>query len=96
MAGLGRFECLEAFESSVLELSRGILGQEHPKTLAAMSALAIKYRVMGRFGDAELLQSRAMNMYAKTLGEGHPDPITVGVNRAIVWAYRERYNAAAS
>lgn len=89
LASPRRFEFLETFESNVLELSREVLGQEHLNNLAAMSSLAVTYRVVGRLGDAELLQSSAFDIYEKTSREAHPDPITVGVNRTIVWAYQE-------
>jgi len=52
----GRLKDAEALEVLVLEKGRQLLGDEHPRTLRAMSNLALTYWKQGHLQDAATLQ----------------------------------------
>jgi len=49
------------------------LGAEHPYTALSLNNLAELYRSMGRYGEAEPLYLRSLDIYEQQLGTDHPD-----------------------
>ena len=59
-----------------MEMTKKILGAEHPHTLTIMANLASTYPYQGRWNEAEKLGVQVMYMRKKLLGAGHPDTLT--------------------
>lgn len=69
----------EATEMSrkVLEMSRRVLGPEHPDSLSRMFDLGLVLHAGERFGDAEHVLQQLLPLREKVLGPSHPDTIAV-------------------
>ena len=52
-----------------------ILGEEHPLTITATSNLALTYRDLGKYTEAEKLQIHVLHTTKNILGGDHPDTI---------------------
>jgi Tetratricopeptide repeat len=60
-------------ELEVIEISKKLLGPEHPATLSSMENLARIYSEQRRWNDAEQLELQVMDIRKKLLGTEHPD-----------------------
>jgi tetratricopeptide (TPR) repeat protein len=65
-------------------------GAERPDTAQSLDNLAELYRAQGEYGKAEPLYERALAIFEKTLGKGHPNTKTVAASLAAV---REKLGA---
>ena len=65
----------------------GLLGPDHPDTLASRHNLARAYREAGRLGQAIALYEQVLTDRIRVLGEDHPDTLTSRNNLA--GAYQE-------
>ena len=54
----------------------GLLGPDHPATLASRNDLAGAYRAAGRLGQAITLYEQVLSDRTRVLGEDHPDTLT--------------------
>ncbi|KAJ7869291.1 hypothetical protein B0H14DRAFT_2291278, partial [Mycena olivaceomarginata] len=54
-----------------LKSGKRVIGNDHPRTLAAMHALAITYDALGYFEEAEKLEVVVLKKRRKVLGEDH-------------------------
>jgi tetratricopeptide (TPR) repeat protein len=68
---LGEYAKARPHLQRALELRAGQLGERHPDTLDAMSALATLYFQQGQPAENEALQRRILQIAEKDLGEGH-------------------------
>jgi tetratricopeptide (TPR) repeat protein len=57
----------------VLEISRRVLGEEHPDTLRSMNNLAESLSAQGDLNRARELQEKVLEIRRRILGEKHPD-----------------------
>jgi hypothetical protein len=64
----------------VVEMAKGVLGREHPLTLASMSNLASTYTDQKRRKKAGELEVQAMEIGIRVMGWEHPDILTSVVN----------------
>ncbi|KAL5392945.1 hypothetical protein DPSP01_000636 [Paraphaeosphaeria sporulosa] len=69
----GRYKEAEELFVQVMEMSKRVLGEEHPDTLLSMGNLASTYRNQGRWKEAEELSVQVMETRKRVLGEEHPD-----------------------
>ena len=56
-----------------MDMSKKLLGAEHPDTLTSMENLASTYRSQGRWNEVEQLQVKVRDMSKKLFGVEHPD-----------------------
>ena len=62
----------EQLQVQVMDMSKKLLGAEHPHTLTCMAYLASTYRDQGRRNEAEQLEVQVMDMRKKLLSAEHP------------------------
>ncbi len=80
--------------SKALEISRRLLGKEHPRTLAAMHNLAVVYKSAGRFNEAESLELKALEIQRRVLGADHPHTLISLNNLANIYKAAGRLKQA--
>lgn len=61
------------------------LGEEHPRTLVTANALAMMYKVQGRYTEAEVLYLRSLAISQRTFGDTHP--FTLATMRSLASLY---------
>ncbi len=61
------------------------LGEEHPRTLATANALAMMYKVQGRYTEAEALYLRSLAVSQRMFGDTHP--FTLATMRSLASLY---------
>jgi hypothetical protein len=62
--------------SQKLELSKRVLGVEHPSTLTSMVSLASFLSSQKQYEEAERMHQQALQLREKVLGLEHPDTVT--------------------
>ena len=72
----GAYTSARELQEKVLEISRRILGEEHPDTLTSMNNLADTLRVQGDLNGARELHEKVLEIRRRILGEEHPDTLT--------------------
>jgi len=72
----------------VVEMTKRVLGEEHPDSLMSMANLAFMYRNQGRWKEAEELQMPVMKISKRVLGEEHPDMLRSMEN--LVFTYHKQ------
>jgi tetratricopeptide (TPR) repeat protein len=60
-----------------LELRQRLLGEEHPDVAQSYNNLAELYSSQGRYTDAEPLLLKALEIAERSLGDNHPNTITI-------------------
>ena len=80
----------------VMEISKRVLGEEHPDTLTSMANLASTYQNQGRWKEAEELEVQVMKTSKRVLGEEHPFTLTWMVNLAFTFKSQSRSKEAIS
>ena len=60
----------------MLDLSRRVLGPEHPDTLVSMNNLAATLQAQGDLAGARGLQEQVLDLSRRVLGAEHPDTLT--------------------
>ena len=58
-----------------MDISKKLLGPEHPATLVTMGDLARTYSDQGTWNEAEQLELQVMDIRKKLLGPEHPDTL---------------------
>jgi hypothetical protein len=58
-----------------MEMSKRVLGAEHPGMLIAMGNLASTYKTQGQWKEAEELDIQVMETSKRVLGAEHPDTL---------------------
>ncbi|KAJ7292146.1 hypothetical protein C8J57DRAFT_1458652 [Mycena rebaudengoi] len=71
---VGCWKDAEVLEVVVMEVSKRVLGEEHPDTLTSMANLASTYQNQGRWKDAEALNMIVMEMKKRVLGRNIQTP----------------------
>ena len=77
-----------------MDMSKKLLGAEHPDTLRSMANLSTTYWNQGRWNEAEQLEIQVMDMSKKLLGADHPDTLRSMANLACT--YRDQGNICES
>ena len=62
-------------QEQVLDLSRRVLGPEHPDTLTSMNNLALTLQAQGDLAGARGLQEQVLDLSRRVLGAEHPDTL---------------------
>ena len=93
-SSLGLYDRAAPLLEQTVETRRGLLGAEHPDTLAAMHALASTYELTGRSAEAEALYDRVIEARRRLLGEEHPDVLLSLSSLARVYRPQGRYPEA--
>ncbi|GAB6042989.1 CHAT domain-containing protein [Endothiovibrio diazotrophicus] len=70
------------------------LGETHQQTLIALNSLEFAINAQGRYGEAELLYRRALEVRERVLGEEHPDTLVSANNLAFLYQRQGRYGEA--
>ena len=68
----GQLGLAEPLFRQTIEISRHVLGENHPDFATSLNNLAAVYESTGRYSEAELLYQEAMNIRRQVLGERHP------------------------
>lgn len=87
----GRFAEAEELRKSGMEMTKKVLGAEHPGTLISIANLAATYISQGRYGEAEELQKPVVEIMKKVLGVEHPDTQKSIANLAVTYFVQGRY-----
>jgi tetratricopeptide (TPR) repeat protein len=90
----GRWKEAEKLEVQVMEMTKRVLGDEHPDTLTSMANLAVTYRDQGRWKEAEKLEVQVMETRKRVLGDEHPDTLSIMANLALTYWNQERWKEA--
>ena len=90
----GDWDSAEQLEVQVMDMTKKLLGVEHPTTLSSMGNLAVTYANQGRWNEAEELQIQVMDMTKNLLGAKHPDTLNSMVNLANIYRNQGRWNEA--
>ena len=90
----GRSKEAEELFVQVIEISKRVLGEEHPHTLTIMANLASTYWDQGRWKEAEELEVRVMEIRKRVLGEEHPDTLGSMNNLAVVLSRQGKFEEA--
>ncbi|KAH7000710.1 P-loop containing nucleoside triphosphate hydrolase protein [Ilyonectria destructans] len=59
---VGRYDEAEEISVKVLDLQREVVGEKHPDTIRSMASLAATYYMQGRYGEAETLKDRTLDL----------------------------------
>ncbi|KAI1159424.1 P-loop containing nucleoside triphosphate hydrolase protein [Nemania serpens] len=72
---LRKYNNAELLYRQTLQLKEGVLGREHPDTLASMHNLAEVLRSQGKYGEAETMHRQMLQLKEGVLGREHPDTL---------------------
>jgi tetratricopeptide (TPR) repeat protein len=78
----------------VLRARVKVLGEEHPDTGTSMNNLALVYRELKMWEEADKLGARDLEVSVRKLGEGHPDTIASLANMGNSLRNRKKYDEA--
>ena len=93
-------ECVAEYDKAkelykkALEISEGILGEEHPETATSYNNLAEIYVRKGEYDNAEELHKKSLEIREGIWGEEHPATATGYNNLACVYMLQEKYDKA--
>ena len=68
---------LATMRSQGNKIANRLLGEEHRKTISAMSNLSSTHESLGKCADGEQLATQVVDTRRRIFGEGHPDTIEV-------------------
>ncbi|MFB8788233.1 MAG: tetratricopeptide repeat protein [Potamolinea sp.] len=98
LAGLynsqGRYTEAEPLYLQALELTKRLLGEDHPDVASSLNNLAYLYKSQGRYTEAEPLYLQALELTKRLLGEDHPDVASSLNNLAYLYKSQGRYTEA--
>jgi tetratricopeptide (TPR) repeat protein len=98
LAGLyylqGHYKQAEPLYLQALELSKCLLGEDHPNVATSLNNLALLYDSQGRYEQAEPLYLQALELSKRLLGENHPSIATSLNNLASLYKSQGRYEQA--
>jgi len=92
--GQGLYALAEPWCKQCLELSKRLLGQEHPHVASSLNNLAGLYQSQGRFAEAEPLFVQALELIKRLLGQEHPHVATSLNNLAVLYKSQGRFAEA--
>jgi tetratricopeptide (TPR) repeat protein len=89
-----RWKEAEELEVELVEISKRVLGAEHPSTLTSTANLASTCRNQGKLKEAEELEVQVVKMRKQLLGTEHPDTLTSVNNLALTYNIQGRWYEA--
>ncbi|KAJ7495148.1 hypothetical protein FB451DRAFT_1477707 [Mycena latifolia] len=92
--GLGQFKEAEKLQVAVLETRKKLLGEDHPRSLIAITSLSYIYCILGRLHEAENLEIANLEKGKKMVGEHHLDTLRTMQNLAIIYYKLDRFKEA--
>ncbi len=90
----GKYEKAELLHVQALELSKRLLGSEHPDVATSLNNLAGLYKSQGKYEKAELLFLQALEIRKRLLGEEHPAVASSLNNLASLYKAQGKYDEA--
>ena len=90
----GRYDQAEPLFLQALELSKRLLGEDHPQVASNLNNLAGLYDSQGRYDQAEPLYLQALELSKRLLGEDHPQVAFSLNNLALLYHSQGRYDQA--
>jgi tetratricopeptide (TPR) repeat protein len=90
----GRYDQAEPLYLQALELSKRLLGEDHPHVATSLNNLAALYYSQGRYDQAEPLYLQALELSKRLLGEDHPHVAQSLNNLALLYYSQGRYDQA--
>ena len=69
----------------MIEITKRVLGEEHPNTLNSIANLASTYWNQGCWKEAEELEIRVIEIRKRVLGEEHPNTLNSIANLASIY-----------
>jgi len=90
----GQYDEAEQHIVPVLETRRAVFGEEHWRTLSAISMLAKLYTAQGRYDEADQYLVQALDTGRLVLGEEHPLTLDALNALAVLRSRQEKYNEA--
>ncbi|KAI1286514.1 hypothetical protein F5Y03DRAFT_146430 [Xylaria venustula] len=91
---LGKYNNAEQLYRQTLELREGVLGREHPSTLASMNNLANVLGSQGKYKEAETMHRQTLELKEGVLGREHPSTLDSMNNLALVLGSQGKYKEA--
>jgi tetratricopeptide (TPR) repeat protein len=91
---LGKAQLAEMRYRQASEISEGVLGAEHPKTIASINGLSIMLRQQAKYPEAEQRQRQILEISIKMQGLEHPNTLAVMNGLAEVLRQSGRYPQA--
>ncbi|KAJ5915324.1 P-loop containing nucleoside triphosphate hydrolase protein [Penicillium verhagenii] len=92
--GMGEWKKAEELQLQVMEMSKQVLGPEHPDTLSSIANLASTYWSQGLWKEAEELGVQVIETREQVLGPEHPDTLTSIANLASTYQNQGRWKEA--
>jgi tetratricopeptide (TPR) repeat protein len=90
----GRYSEAEPLYKQALELTKRLLGDNHPSFATSLNNLAGLYKSTGQYTKAELLYQQALELRKHLWGENHADVVFSLNDLALLYDEQERYNEA--
>ena len=84
----GAYGLAETLYRHVLEITRRVLGDEHPDTLGSMNNLAETLRAQGDLDGARRIQEQVLETRRRILGDDHPDTLASMNNLALTLSHQ--------
>src|SRR5262245_10355702 len=91
---MGDYTAAASFKEAVLSIVTSTFGANARETATALNNLAITYRSLARYSEAEPLHRRAIEIGEKVRGKDHPDLATQYNNLALVLRDQGKYDEA--
>lgn len=91
---MGHWKEAEILCVQALDAYRQLLGDEQPRTLAAMHQLAMAYRHQGQWDRAEELQLQALDTQTRLLGDEHPHTLAAMQQLAMTHRHKGQWDKA--
>ncbi len=88
---LGLYRDAQPLLETALQTRRGVLGQDHPDTLASAHALANLYWYQGKYREAEPLYRDIVERRTRLLGADHPDTLRANYDLASLYSKQQRW-----
>ena len=90
----GRYEEAIALYRRAVSIQRTVLGEDNDDLAMTLGNLAVAYRNLGQFADAEKLQLEALAIREKVLGPRHQDVALSLTNLGVLYADENRWDDA--
>ena len=90
----GRFGEAKVVFAEILEMTKMVLGEEHPDTLSCINSLALTYSNLGRWKEAEKLEIQVMETTKRMLGAENPGTLSIMNNIASMYRDQGRWKEA--
>ncbi|RPA85840.1 hypothetical protein BJ508DRAFT_168366 [Ascobolus immersus RN42] len=91
---LKKFDEAESCLVEALEISREVLGEENPTTLATIGDISTLYMEQGRFSEAEEIRRDLLELFAEVAGPNHTETLTSMGNLAYTLGKQDRHDEA--